>query len=149
MTHAAAPTFPRAHGGLADPVRSHAVFAIVIAAVVFCTAGLANVPSSWLQVAAESAQTVPGADGAASAAQAATAAPIAAPQAAVHTRQCASCGVVERIRRLEPVGNLPAAFEFTVRLRDGTSRVSSSSGQGSWRTGDRIMLMGGAAAISR
>ena len=50
-----------------------------------------------------------------------------------------------RGRRVEPVGDLPAAFEFTVRLQDGSMRISSSATQDKWRSGDRIMFIGGIA----
>jgi hypothetical protein len=57
--------------------------------------------------------------------------------------RCETCGVVESITRLEPSGNGPDSYEFTVRLRDGSARVSSVSGPSAWRVGDSIMLMGG------
>jgi hypothetical protein len=53
--------------------------------------------------------------------------------------------VIQAIRRIEPVGDLPATFEFTVRLRDGSTRISSSTTQDKWRSGDRIMFIGGIA----
>jgi hypothetical protein len=55
-------------------------------------------------------------------------------------------GVVEAIRRIEHGGTAPATFEFTVRLRDGSTRISSTASAFKWRSGDRIMLMGGATA---
>ena len=55
-------------------------------------------------------------------------------------------GVVEAIRRVEHGGTIPASFEFTVRMRDGTTRTSSSASVSSWRSGDRIMLIGSAVA---
>lgn len=59
--------------------------------------------------------------------------------------RCPGCGVVEAIRPLSTVAGTPDSFEFTVRLRDGSLRTSTTQGQGSWRVGDRIILMGGAA----
>lgn len=56
---------------------------------------------------------------------------------------CATCGVVEHIRSVEGP-NGAATFEFTVRLRDGSARMSQVDSAGSWRPGDRIMLIGGA-----
>jgi len=67
------------------------------------------------------------------------AAPIDAPPP-----RCVGCGVVESIRALEPVAGSPAAYEFNVRLRDGSLRTSIGSGESTWRVGDRILLMGGA-----
>lgn len=57
--------------------------------------------------------------------------------------RCPGCGVVEAIRPLS-VGGVPVGFEFTVRMRDGSLRTSTTPGQASWRVGDRIILMGGA-----
>ena len=56
---------------------------------------------------------------------------------------CDSCGVVESVRRLEPVGDLPASYEMNVRLRDGSIRTSNIANTARWRAGDRIMLIGG------
>jgi hypothetical protein len=58
--------------------------------------------------------------------------------------RCDSCGVVEIIRRFESAGKSPAGYEFTVRLRDGTTRVSSDASPARWRIGDTVMLIGGA-----
>jgi hypothetical protein len=52
-------------------------------------------------------------------------------------------GVVEIIRKFEASGAVPAGYEFTVRLRDGSTRVSSDASAASWRVGDSIMLIGG------
>lgn len=62
--------------------------------------------------------------------------------------RCNTCGVVETIRRVEHGGSLPASFEFTVRLRDGSVRTSSTASASKWRSGDRIMLIGGAKTLS-
>jgi hypothetical protein len=55
-------------------------------------------------------------------------------------------GVVEEIRRVEHGDGEAASFEFTVRLRDGTTRTSQSASAYKWRSGDRIMLIGGASS---
>src|SRR5688572_6687951 len=34
--------------------------------------------------------------------------------------RCPGCGFVESIRRVEAAGLVPAAYEFTVRMRDGS-----------------------------
>lgn len=60
--------------------------------------------------------------------------------------RCPGCGVVEAIRPLPPVGGVPAGFEFTVRLRDGSIRTSTTPSPTSWRVGDRIILIGGDAS---
>ena len=61
-------------------------------------------------------------------------------------RHCETCGVVESIRRIQPVGDVPGFYEFTVRLRDGTTRTSNDANASKWRPGDRVMLIGGDAA---
>ena len=68
------------------------------------------------------------------------------PLPAIARQRCETCGVVESIRRIEPVGEIPGSYEFTVRLRDGTTRTSSSATATTWHTGDRVMLIGGAPA---
>lgn len=107
----------------------------VLAALAFCSVATASVPDTWLrgtqEVPAGSAVLEPAAQEA------------AAPRARV---RCNTCGVVEAIRRIEHGGSTPASFEFTVRLRDGTIRTSTTASAASWRSGDRIMLIGGAAA---
>ena len=76
----------------------------------------------------------------------------ALPAAAAHDLRarlrgtCDSCGVVQAIRRVEHGGILPASFEFTVRMRDGSMRTSSDASAANWRVGERIMLIGGATA---
>ena len=57
----------------------------------------------------------------------------------VRRGRCASCGFVVGIRELQPTG-----FEFTVRLRDGSVRISKAASRGSWHIGDAVMLMGDA-----
>ena len=74
--------------------------------------------------------------------------PDVAPAVPVQMQQAAKAvrGVVEAMVRTEAAGGVPAAYEFTVRLRDGSSRVSSDANPGKWRIGDHIMLIGGATA---
>ena len=57
--------------------------------------------------------------------------------------RCDSCGVVESMSHTLATGDQPASYEFTVRLRDGSSRVSSVASAGKWNIGDHIMLIGG------
>jgi hypothetical protein len=80
----------------------------------------------------------------------AAAAVAVAPQAAVkaepaHERGCDSCGVVQTIRRTDPATGL-ASYAFSVRMRDGSTRDSTEATRGRWVEGDRVMLIGGAAA---
>jgi hypothetical protein len=60
------------------------------------------------------------------------------------TARCQTCGVVEMVRTLQVAGAAPANYELTVRLRDGSRRISSHSDSAGWRIGDSIMLIGGA-----
>ena len=140
MTHAF-PHHPAATGastGFVGAIRSlhPAVFTLVVAVAVFNTVAMANVPvARWLDSSPELAQQepaealLPDAGGGAVKARART--------------RCEACGIVEAIRRIEPAGALPASYEFTVRLRDGSIRLSTSTSQAKWRTGDAIMLIGG------
>ncbi len=82
-------------------------------------------------------------------APAASAAPATGRSARAEARsRCETCGVVESITRFEPHGAQAASYEFTVRLRDGSARVSSLPSPSAWRVGDAIMLMGGVAALT-
>lgn len=67
-----------------------------------------------------------------------------APQPTARLR-CAHCGVVELIRRMEPSAGQPADYELTVRLRNGSARVSTivAATASAWAVGDPIMLLGG------
>jgi len=57
--------------------------------------------------------------------------------------RCAGCGLVTAIRHIEAAGAVPAAYEFTVRMRDGSVRTSSDASAGAWMVGDRMILVGG------
>jgi hypothetical protein len=63
-------------------------------------------------------------------------------------KHCAGCGFVQSIRHVGAAGLLPAAYEFTVRMRDGSVRTSSDASEGRWRVGDRIILVGGPTAAA-
>jgi hypothetical protein len=79
---------------------------------------------------------------------AATPAAVAAVKAGGRGRfngRCQSCGVVELVRVLQVAGTAPAGYELTVRLRDGSRRVSNHSASTGWRVGDQIMVLGGAS----
>lgn len=136
MTHALASREPSAGFGLAQTIRAlpYAAFALVVAAVLGFSVGIVNLPSlsGGLADAAPRAAAAPSADGA-----------VSGSEVRARTR-CAGCGVVESIRPIVATASQPAAFEFTVRLRDGSARVSRTTAPGQWRAGDRIILMGGA-----
>lgn len=107
---------------------------IFAAAVVFSTAAMAGAPAGWLHGTQERPDVA-----------AAVVPALAAGESSSRARaRCATCGIVETIRRIEAAGELAAGYEFTVRLRDGSTRVSSDASQAKWRIGDSIMLIGGA-----
>ncbi|GEM_PF-1598108 len=114
-----------------------------VGSIVFATVAAASTPlMSWMGETLDPTASLP-----VQRASEALAAPLSAPEADGRARgrsSCDSCGFVESVRQLEPVGNMPAAYEFTVRLRDGSSRISSIANTARWRVGDRIMLIGGA-----
>jgi hypothetical protein len=105
----------------------------VAAALVTCSFATASVPEAW-----RGAQEAPAEAAAVSAAE-------EEPTARVR-RRCDTCGVVQAVRRIEHGGSTPASFEFTVRLRDGSTRTSTADSAAKWRSGDRVMFIGGASA---
>lgn len=56
--------------------------------------------------------------------------------------RCDTCGVVETIRHTAASEGAAASYEFTVRLRDGSTLQSSHDQPGRWQVGDRMQLMG-------
>lgn len=133
MNHAFAARMSRTGSRLAQVLHGlpYAGYTLVIAAVLGCGMAIASMESPWASRAMQQPLAGTASAGAAHAVQ---------PHA---RKRCAGCGVVESIRTLEASGNLPDRFEFTVRMRDGSTRVSRSTARGSWRTGDRIILMAG------
>lgn len=138
--------FPALRTSLASPLRlpvpaSWSPTVVWIAGIAVClVVALATLPqAAW---ADEAGAATP--DAAAVSMPEAAPAVTPAPVARTRTR-CESCGVVETIRLMDAAGTLPAAYEFTVRLRDGTARVSrvASATASAWTVGDSIMLIGG------
>jgi len=72
-------------------------------------------------------------------------APLPAAPASVRGRGCDACGFVETIRRTDPTTGL-SSYEFTVRMRDGSTRDSRQATRGRWLEGDRVVVIGGTAA---
>lgn len=104
----------------------------VIGSIAGATVAMANVPvGQWSS------------DLPASAAVTSPQAPLESEAPAAQVKSGCNCGVVEIIRKLEAAGTTPAAYEFTVRMRDGSTRVSSNASVAKWRVGDSIMLIGG------
>ena len=124
------------------PFRSRLPVALTCfaAAIVFATVAAASTPLlSWMGDPAAPAALQP----VRIAADPALLLAAPAPEIRNRGRSCDGCGVVQSLRRLESVGGAPAAYEFTVRLRDGSFRTSSIANTAGWRVGDRIMLIGG------
>jgi len=144
MTHAftAQPAAIGSRRSLYGAIRSlpQAALWFSVAVVVFSALAVANVPAgAWLDGGPQHAQRLgeePVPETAASPDQDAA-------RARVRTR-CAACGVIQAIRRIAPVGDRPESYEFTVRLRDGSIRLSNNASRAKWRAGDNIMLIGGA-----
>jgi hypothetical protein len=61
-----------------------------------------------------------------------------------NTRQgqrCKCWGRVLDIRSIEASATAPASYEFTVRMHDGSLHTSPANALGSWKVGDRIIVM--------
>lgn len=140
MTHALASHMPRAALGAAQAVRAFpfTAFALVIAVVLTCGVGIADMPSSWAKAA-----DVPLVQQDAPTTAPVATADLASGAAAAHTGVRAAWGVVETITPLQAVADRPDEFDFTVRLRDRSARVTRTIGRAKWHVGDRIMLMDG------
>jgi hypothetical protein len=141
MPHALASRIPRAATAAAQAVGAfpNAAFALVTVAVLVCGVGIANMPSSRARAAA-----APLAEQDAPAQAAAAPADRPAQVAADHaTGRAPRWGILESIEALPLVADRPGEFEFTVRLRDRSARVTHTVGRAQWQVGDRIMLLGG------
>lgn len=58
-----------------------------------------------------------------------------------------STGVVEVVRELaQDRESGTRRFELSIRMRDGTLRVSDEVGEARWRAGDRVLLIGSPAS---
>jgi hypothetical protein len=125
MTHALPSGIPRVAAAAAHAVGAHpnAVFAMVAAVVLACGVGIAMMPSPP-----------------------ASAATAHAPPAMADDQPSLPLvrwGVLESVRTMPSVADGPNAFEFTIRLRDRSTRIARGVGRAQWHVGDRIMLMGG------
>jgi len=154
MTHAFAP-YPASIGnqtGFVGAIRllHPAALPFFVAVVVFSTVAMASVPvTRWLDGSPEQAEQLPTLE---QVAETAASSLPAAGEGAVKARarkRCEACGVVEAIRRIDPVGELPATYEFTVRLRDGSMRLSTDTSPAKWREGHHIMLIGGVDPVTQ
>jgi hypothetical protein len=57
-----------------------------------------------------------------------------------HAR-CRECGVIQAIRRIDAAEGQPPTYEITIRLHDGSTRTNTNATPGTWRAGDRILLI--------
>ena len=105
--------------------------AATAAAIVWCAVWIAVEPAGSPPAAAGALIAVPSLE---------PADPLVDERGAVRRGRCPTCGTVVGIREVQPAG-----FEFTVRLRDGSMRISQAASRGSWHIGDPVMLMGEAA----
>lgn len=132
------------HAGRGGAIRSRLPMALTgfVASIFLATVAAASTPLiGWIGEPANPAASLP-----VQAAPEGAAEPLAAPAAVLRSRRrwsCGGCGVVESVRLLERTGDEPAAYEFTVRLRDGSTRTSTIANTARWRAGDRILLIGG------
>jgi hypothetical protein len=96
--------------------------------------GAAVLSPSWSAGSAGSAQPAGAAD---------------APEAPRATMQSMlSNGVVESIRELPDIDeSRTRRFQMTIRMRDGTLRVSDETGQARWQAGDGVRLFGPALSL--
>jgi len=65
---------------------------------------------------------------------------------------CANCGWIEAKRELGPQAgdaDLPAVYEYTVRMADGSSSRFREEHSVHWRVGERLMYIAGETKLSR
>jgi hypothetical protein len=130
--------------GFDEVVRSLPSAAISFVVALLCSIlAVFYVPAGWLRAPIEALATTAAAQPPAAAAVLASA---AGAEAVGRSRtSCTICGVVDHVRRIENGDGLPATFEISIRMRDGSTRASILASADSWRSGDRIMLIGGLA----
>lgn len=56
-------------------------------------------------------------------------------------QKCPGCGMVDSVRDVTSEGDAQPSFEITVRLRDGSTRVTRATDPAQWRSGERIILI--------
>ena len=111
-----------------------------IATILICTAGIVPI-TGWFHSSPEGSDDI-SAQGSVPDTTVAAFAPSGAGEARVKAR-CDECGVIESMRRIAPVGQLPAMYEITIRMGDGSTDVLSDARPANWRPGERIKLIRG------
>lgn len=137
---------PAASNGFDQVRRTLMSAGISFLAAVLCSAlAVVSMPASWLRAPIET--LAPTAE-AQPPAETAMLALVAGPDASARTRtSCGTCGMVEHVRRIDNGEGVPATFEISIRMRDGSTRASTHASADSWRSGDRIMLIGGPSPL--
>lgn len=120
-------------------------FGWFVASVACVTVAVASVPSGDWSRSAATSDPVVHVEAAADSASTTLAVETVSPRM---NGRCQTCGVVQVVRKLQTVGTSPAVYEMTVRLRDGSTRVSSHPSAAGWRVGDSIMVIGGAKPLA-
>ncbi|MEP6998254.1 MAG: hypothetical protein ABI900_11420 [Betaproteobacteria bacterium] len=116
-----------------------------MAAIVFSTVALTNVPLGWIYGSVQGTDPI-------TAREKLRPTSMALPSSGLPdvgririTASCNECGVVDSMRRVvsaDSLGDAPTVYELTVRMRDGSTRMVSAS-RANWRRGERITLIGG------
>lgn len=120
-----------------------------IAAISFSAMGMSNVPLAWFHKSVAGFDRISAQDDPSTAL---AELPLVALRGTGRARvrmSCDECGVVDSVRRVALIGNAPAAYEITIRMRDESTRVVTLTGHGNWRPRDRITLIGGANQSGR
>lgn len=71
---------------------------------------------------------------------------VSAAQEGTHAAQAPRscfCGHVSGVRLVQAAAGVAQSYEFTVRMRDGSTRMSSSPTVDGWQVGDAVILIGG------
>lgn len=132
--------------GLGEVARTLSWAGISFLAAVLCSAlAMVYMPASWLRAPVEAPDTSAAAQPPAETAMLAL---VAGPGASARTRtSCSTCGMVDHVRRIDNGEGVPATFEISIRMRDGSTRSSTHASADSWRSGDRIVFIGGRSPL--
>ena len=67
---------------------------------------------------------------------------LAPEDAVVHARRCSNCGWIESKREIAVADpHAPRAYEYTVRMMDGSSSVFQQALPATWRLRERLSVM--------
>lgn len=142
MSRTARPRWPRKAFEAAIGAWPSAAFPLCVATAIISMVTLAGAPQGWSGAAVDRGSP----SAALPQARGEPAEPIDGDARGRGDARCTTCGIVESVRRVDAGAGATPSYEFTVRMRDGSTRVSRTDGAANWRSGDRIMLIGGAPA---